>query len=108
MTDFAQVYEILRSTDARGYNKITPTASWEEDLTTETKRLGLDRIVAEARNMRAYVEDRISRGDERHDKHHRPHQRFIRWLARCEKGDNYHGRRNEESLTQRLIREAAE
>lgn len=110
-TEFSEVFEVLRSIDAKHYRTCQPSTGFERDLSAQSSRLGKGRVLTESESLRTWLEGQFTTGKLRRESNHNPQARLIRWLKRCQPGDdNAHSgsTRVRESYTDRLIREAAE
>lgn len=107
-TPHSQVYHVLNSIDAKGYRNLAPYPALERDLEAQVRRLGLDRVVREAESLRTWLEAKFAAGQFKRDSRHLPQQRFIRWLRKCEPGDNSNGphRETKQQAIDRLTRMA--
>lgn len=115
-SQFPEVFEILQSIDAKGYRTLKPTEGFERDLVERVHCLGRDRVIAEAKALRTWLDGKIQTGQRRRDARFNPQSQFINWLKKAEQfdkdkpngdsGRTFEGR--SEGTADRIIREARE
>lgn len=107
-----QVFEILRSIDAKHYRTLTANEGWVRDLNTAAANLGGNgRVIEEAQLFRSWIDGRFETGKLRRNADHNPRQRFaVNWIktavAKAKEWAN--GNPKHEKPTDRIAREARE